>query len=1089
MRLTRLALPAILIALSCPLGAQTYIWTGALPTDWQGQVTPPNDGTANLYFGDSLNPYVPLSTSLNSVNSLVFSNGNNITFTSASALTLSLTAGLGFADEQSGTATFDSTINLGLSGSAAMALAESSVYVRGQITGTGSLALTGGPSGSGSLILSNTGAGDTYTGGTTIGDGSHLVTVAFWNSSPFGTGAVTLLNGGFLIAHGTQTVPNNLILDSAASTIPVAFKSWDAPLTYSGSVTLDNNVILASRLSDTFLSAPLNDGSIPEPGPWNRNPVVFSGNFTESGGSRSVTVQGPGILAITGTAGYTGGTNIGGTGILGALVFGPGSIPATGPILVGQGGYLGTTDTSSAFSVLLANVGAGSTGSFGVDSLSGTATYSNAINLAGLANANVRIGTATSAILTGTITPQNSSAFQFGGGGGNLYVNTPLANGVANNVVLNNFNSAAPLTVYLQGANTYIGTTTAQDGFLIFDGASSLPGSTTLTAYGTSTVVGHSYIGYTDAVTGMTPASFLGYFAGANTYGTIGFDTHGTNSTVIISSPVNLTGFNDGVFLGTATSAIISGALTPSTVTNMNQTANTLRFTAAKSGTLTVDTVIADNASPVAVQLGVPNAQGNYASGTVIMNAPNTYTGGTTLNGSNEDGLTLGIGTNTALGTGALTITNNNAVGGIVGIEATAGGISLSNPITFVNMGSFGSPLLSLVGTHNFTLAGNITGDSSTAIQLYNAAPITVTVSGNNSGYYGSFQVFNGTLAFPNNTGAGTGYSNIEFRGSAATVDFTGAMAPIVERIHGAVGSLVLGSTTNLFIDSTPSTTNDGSTFGGVISGSGSITVTNTSSSYDPVALFYGNNTFSGGTTLTQKGLLVLGSNQGAGTGGVTVATTSQGAFGLDSGVTYSGPLTFTSGNLAGYGTFDPSGAGLAGTVTIGPNQGVVPGFPAGNNKVVTGTLSFAGNMAFNNSGSFYWTLQDNSRVDGASQLSIAGNLTINATAGGFGLNLLSYDATGSQNNAANFNIFAPYSWVIAKTGGTILNFNATDFTINTAGFESGLIPTTNFNLTVNGADNQLILNFTPVPEPSTYLLVALGAAIVGLAAHRRRRA
>lgn len=145
--------------------------------------------------------------------------------------------------------------------------------------------------------------------------------------------------------------------------------------------------------------------------------------------------------------------------------------------------------------------------------------------------------------------------------------------------------------------------------------------------------------------------------------------------------------------------------------------------------------------------------------------------------------------------------------------------------------------------------------------------------------------------------------------------------------------------------------------------------------------------------------------------------------------------------------------------------------------------------MAFNTGGSMYWSLQDNSRTDGASKLSIAGNLTINATTGGFGLNLLSFDATGAQNNAANFNIYAPYSWVIATTGGTIQNFSATDFTIGTAGFENGLIPAGNFNLTVNGGNNQLILNFTPVPEPSTYVLVALGAGIIGLAAHRRHRA
>ena len=1086
---------ALLTVLAAPAFAQTYIWTGEMPTGWQGQVTPPNDGTADLFFGDSLYPQITLSTSLDNINAIGLFNGNDITILSSSAITLNLATGIAFADEVPGSLDFASTINLGITGSMAMDAGESRITIRGQVTGTGDLTLFGGPAGNGTFVFSNTGAGNTYVGNTLVGTGSDFVSVAFWNSSPFGTGTVTFSNGGFLIAHGNDTITNPLVINLVGSSNELGLKSWNGPLTLSGPVTLDNNVVLSPKSAQTFLPAPTGDGSIVLPGPTTANPIVFSGNISESGGSRSVLVQGPGSVFFTGTSNtYSGGTTVGGTSTLGSLVFGANSIPASGAILSIKGSYVGTADPSgTSFATLVShsNLGA-STGSFGVDTLPGNSTvpYSGTIDLSSFTNSSnpVEIGTATSAILTGTIIPQSSTNFKFGGGGGTLYVDTPLANGVATNVLLANYGISQPLTVYLQAVNTYIGTTTAADGFLIFDAVGSMPGSTTLKAAGSPTSVGGSYIGYTDNVVGMTPTTFLTAFDKTNTWGIVGFDSSNPMSPVTING-VDLSLFNNGTYIGTSTAAVLTGTLTPSAVTNGSNAANTLRLTAVKSGVLTVNSTISDNGSPVSVLLGSPSFWGIYSSGTVNLNGTNSYTGGTGIEATNSDGLTVGVGSNSALGSGPVTLINSPGDLGLAGIQATTGGINLPNPIVFQDNGGTGAPALYLSGTNNFTLSGGISGDSTSEIILFNPTPITATISGNNAAYSGKFTVYNGTLKLTTSISVGSGLAELNLQGSSATIDLTGATTPVIESLHGAIGNLVLGPTTTLTVDQTPVTSDGGNGFGGIISGSGSLVVTNNSTSNSPAVLLYGNNTYNGGTTVTQNGLLVLASNQGAGTGPVTVATTSQGALALDTGVTFTNPIVFTSGNLAGYGTFDPSGLGLAGTVTIGTNQGVAPGFPASNNKIVTGKLSFAGNMAFNNGGSFYWTLQDNSRVDGVSQLNIAGNLTINATAGGFGINLLTYDSTGTQNSAANFNVNAPYSWVIATTGGTIQNFNAADFTLGVAGFENGIIPVNHLSLTVNGADNQLILNFTPVPEPSTYALVAIGLGLVAAAGLRRRRA
>lgn len=1087
MRPPRIAWIGFLSILATPVFAQSYIWTGELPTGWQGQLTPPNNGTANLYFGDSLYPQLTLTTSIDNVNSLVLEGGNSIKFLSASPLTLTLVSGIGSGDEVSGSMDFGSNINLGISGSEIFNAGENYIYVRGQITGTGNLTLVGGPSGNDSFVFSNSGTGNTYTGNTFIGNGTSLVEVAFWNSSPFGTGTVTFLNGGSLVAHGTQTINNPLMIDSSGSTLGLFLRSWDAPLTFTGPVTLDNNAFFDPRSSPSFLAAPSGDGSIVEPGALSRNPIVFSGNISESGGMHSITVQGQGVLMLTGTSNtYTGGTILSGASPFGSVVFGAGSIPASGTISVPLGAYVGTADPSGgSFASLMSHVTPGAGGSFGIDTLPGNPTinYAGAINLFGLGLAStVEIGTATSAILSGSITPQTAGTYQFGGGGGTLYVTTPIAN---SNLIVSSNSSPNPLTLYLQGNNVSIGHAASSGGILIFDGANALPGGTILKAAGTANNVGSSYVGYTDNVA-ITPAAFLAMFTPANTWGIIGFDSKVPATPVIISGNIDLTGFNDGTFIGTSTNATLTGALTPSTVTNGSQAPNTLRLTAVNAGILTVNSVIADNGPPVSVLLGTIGGPSIFGSGTVVMNASNTYTGGTTINGGNFEGLTLALGTNSALGTGALTIANGLG-GGITGIQAAAG-VNLPNNIVIQNTGGTGASQVSFTGTNNFTLSGSISGDHTSNLGLYNAVPIAVTLAGNNSGYAGTFQVYNGTLKLTTSMSAGSGLASLDLEGSAATIDFTGATSPFVESLHGALGNLVLGAGTVLTVDSTPLTSNE-SDFGGVISGAGSLTITNTTAMNSHVTLLYGSNTYAGGTTVNQNGLLVLANNQGAGTGTVTVATSSSGAFALDTGVTFTNSLVFTSGNLAGYGTFNPLDAGLAGTVTIGPSQGVAGGFPTSGNKNVAGTLSFAGNMIFDTGGSYYWTLQDNARADGVSQLDIAGNLVINATAGGFGIDLLSYDSTGTPNNAANFNVNAPYSWVIATTGGTILNFSASDFTLGVTGFENGSIPLSQFSLTVNGADDQLSLNFTPVPEPSTYVLLVVGLGLVTFAASRRRRA
>ncbi len=249
--------------------------------------------------------------------------------------------------------------------------------------------------------------------------------------------------------------------------------------------------------------------------------------------------------------------------------------------------------------------------------------------------------------------------------------------------------------------------------------------------------------------------------------------------------------------------------------------------------------------------------------------------------------------------------------------------------------------------------------------------------------------------------------------------------------------------------------------------------------SFDPrggVVELTGANTYSGGTRVL-GGTLIAGHNSALGLGGVVVGDRS--TLQIAPSVLISNPLTLSSGStLSGFG-----GIASPGGVTIGSGARLSPG---GNDRV--GTLSFHSGLTFAEGGRIAFNLLDPAGSAGAGWDAIriiGGSLALTATSTSpFMIDLISLTANGTTGPVSIFDATQHYSWTFV-IADNISGFSADQFAFNTAGFLPSL-QGGEFFVTQN--QNGLAITFTPVPEPSTYLLMALGIGVVAIFEIRRRR-
>ena len=1021
------------------------VWSGAGKdnnwsngANWQGGSSPASGADVTLG-SPAFQSVITVDTSP-IVNSLTISSAYYIYGANGGTLTIS-SGGMAVGNSvtySNSYGYFDSSTSISLAAPQTWTIGSSSGL------GYGSLNIYGNITGSSANLLNATVYGSLALGGNNNFSG----TVTLANAGNLEVDSDTALGNAALVVNGTSSisswngdriVANAVKLNSGFVNINPYYNS----LTLSGPITISSSN--ESKTTDIYIGGPA--------------PVIFSGAIGESGGHQSIHKLGGGMLVLKGSLGVTGGAYVDeGLVIIGSATAMP---AAEVPIAVYGDGYLGfDAATGIAAAGFVNRLDPASSGTIGFDTATpaSPAIISDPIDLSRFNSATPpRLGSATNARLTGLITPTGGS-YDFGGGGGTLEVASNLTGE-------NNLNLYSPgtqsLTLILSGENSYSGSTQIENSLLRFANPAALTGLS-----GNFFFSNRGYLGLDFTPTASLLAQLGPKIAFEGATVILGLDSPNpaAPNTLTISSDT-LSYFQSGAFLGTSTSATVGISKGDSSLPS------TLAFAAIKDGHLNVSSLPAGEYSVI---VGLPNdylntanndytyasrTRGTFATeaSTVTLQNASGYSGGTILQGGR-----LELGNSHALGTGALAVTGSAV------LATTGESLNIANDL--VTSGSLPSDAtfsgnLTLDSTNSFTLSGTISGGG----QITEIGAGSVKLTGANPLFSGDFTVSEGTLDVGNDSALSAALLNVY-----GTANFLTA-APSVGSLNGE-GTVNLNSAV-LTING-----NGSGIFWGPIGGTGGLVLNSGNLS------LRGDNTYSGGTTINGSALypttLIAGSSAALGTGPVSVLG---GSLYLNNNATLTNPLTFGSGTIGGLGTFAPAGG-----VVIGPSQTVVPGisnnFTGDIYNTAIGTLTFGTGLTLASGGTWQWELGNASGVAGTGwdELLVTGTLTITSTPGApFYLTISPVDIESPYTGPRVFNNSQSYSWTIASASGGITGFDPNAISLDSSRFAS-LLGTGQFFLTQTG--NDLFLNFSPVPEPSTYALMGLGLSVVLVGLRRRKR-
>ena len=674
------------------------------------------------------------------------------------------------------------------------------------------------------------------------------------------------------------------------------------------------------------------------------------------------------------------------------------------------------------------------------------------IGAAGGSNDKIRNNSTKNLTVNGTISGLNAAAtgvwISADTTTGLTTINGVISNGGATTYgVLGN---ASAGTVILNGANTYTGATSITGTFSVASlnsvsgGAvsSNLGAPVTVTdgtiAMGATTSTGT--LKYTG--TGETTDRVIDL---AGTTGGAKIDQSGTGLLKFTSNlTASIAGAKTLTLLGsTAGTGQIAGAIVDSSggATALTKT-GTGTWTLSGLNTYTGATTVTGGTLSINTLANTGFASAVGSNGTIILNAPAggslTYTGGAV---STDRAFDMGTSGGSIFNSGSGLLTLTGGISGttgqlsfrgskdvtVTGLIATGSGVVASSDSHTLTLSNAANSFTGLVLVANGVISANSIADSGIASAL--GAGTTLKFGGNFSGASGT-----GKLLF---TGASGGSSNRSLliangvNGGAGVIE--NSVAGQTLTLSGAVSASTPGSASALTLQGVGN-----GVLSGNITGSPVMSVTKSGAGTWTLS---GANTYSGGTTVS-GGTLLVNNTTGSGTG--------------------SGNVSINGGTLGGNGTISGAVTLTSGSLNPGNSTGLLT---VGSLILNAGTT----NMEINDTGR--GTTYDAIDITSGGAIQLGGTLAFNFGNG------------ADFTNATTFNLFA---FNTTSSG----NFSG----ITSAGYAaySGLTWTQSGDVWSATAGNGQMLNFSEltgdlsvIPEPSTWVLVALGLTVVTMLRRR----